>query len=191
MSKEWREQRDRMCVSADRQTDKQEGISVSVSLLVTFCPPSTPQKYAVSVVFSFLSFLHQIPQVCVCQQHCCLSPFPSEVFGQLWLVVCITEVATLTSCLIPGPLSLIDGQSKHCGLEWSDCARACASVCLAVNKHPRLIPTWSQECIFTQNCMMCVLICMLFFCLCTYYLYLYSYLEYVLCYLYRLFPVSG
>lgn len=57
--------------------------------------------------------------VFVCQQQqCCLSLIPSEVFGQLWLAVCITEVVTLTSCLIPGPLSLIDGQSKHHGLDW-------------------------------------------------------------------------
>lgn len=52
-------------------------------------------------------------RVYVCQL--CLSSFPSEVFGQLWLAMCITEVVTLTSCLIPGPLSLIDGQSKYCG----------------------------------------------------------------------------
>lgn len=35
-----------------------------------------------------------------------LSSFPSEIFGQLWLNVCITEVVTLTSCLIPGPSQL-------------------------------------------------------------------------------------
>lgn len=35
-----------------------------------------------------------------------LSSFPSEIFGQLWLNVCITEVVTLTSCLIPGPSRL-------------------------------------------------------------------------------------
>lgn len=49
----------------------------------------------------------------VCQQHYHLSSFPSEIFGQLWLSVCITEVVTLTSCIIPGPLGLIDGQSKR------------------------------------------------------------------------------
>lgn len=77
-------------------------------------------------IFSVLisSSASDVPCVCVS-----LSPFPSEVFGQLWLAVCIAEVVTLTSCLIPGPLGLIDGQSKHCGLLWSGCARAC-TVCL-------------------------------------------------------------
>lgn len=56
-----------------------------------------------------------------------VSVLPSEVFGQLWPTVCITEVVTLTSCLIPGPLSLIDGQSKHCGLRASMCE--CVSDC--------------------------------------------------------------
>lgn len=55
-------------------------------------------------------------RVCVYAAPLSLAPFPSEVFGQLWLAVCIAEVVTLTSCLIPGPLSLIDGQSKHCDL---------------------------------------------------------------------------
>lgn len=47
-----------------------------------------------------------------------VSPFPSELFGQLWPAVCISKVVTLTSCLIPGPLKLIDGQSK----QWSGMA---------------------------------------------------------------------
>lgn len=56
------------------------------------------------VFFSFSSF--STLDVLVCQQHDHLSSFPSEIFGQLWLNVCITEVTTLTSCLIPGPSQL-------------------------------------------------------------------------------------
>lgn len=118
------------------------------SVLLCFSVLRPLLKMCISAVFSF-PFLHQMSRVCVCQQHCCLSPFPSEVFGQLWRAVCITEVVTLTSCLIPGSFSLIDGQSKHCGLQRSGFARACASVFLAVNKYPRLIPIWSC----TYNCL--------------------------------------
>lgn len=74
-------------------------------------------------LFSFFFFLHEMSRVR--QQHYRLCSFPSEIFGQLWLNVCIAEVVTLTSCLIPGPLSLIDGQSKHCRLQSSGSVREC------------------------------------------------------------------
>ena len=57
----------------------------------------------------------------------------SQVFGQLWLAMCITAAVTLTSCLIPGTLSLLYSQSKHCGLELLALCEH-MPVCLAVNK---------------------------------------------------------
>lgn len=91
-------------------------------------------KMCITVVFSFL-FLRQMSRVCVCvsaEALLSLSPFPSEVFGQLWLAVCITGVVTLTSCLIPGPLSLIDGQSKHCGLAVHELVQVCVWLCINI-----------------------------------------------------------
>lgn len=80
--------------------------------LVFICPKNVHPCFC----FFFL-FCIRCP-LCVCVFARAVSlPFPSEVFGQLWQTVCITEVATLTSCLIPGLLSLIDGQSKHRGLQ--------------------------------------------------------------------------
>lgn len=56
------------------------------------------------------------------------SPLCSTVFGQLCLVVCITEVVTLTSCLIPGSFGVIDGQSKHSRSGTGGRAQACLAV---------------------------------------------------------------
>lgn len=80
-----------------------------------------------------------------------LSP-PSEVFGQLWLSLCIIEVVTPTSCLIPGPLSLIDGQSKHWGLEWLT-AYECVYVYACGSRHTQI---WSctRDCPYIHNVQM-------------------------------------
>lgn len=100
-------------------------------------PPSNMHHYCLFNLFLLFLFLHCIrPPVCVSTG---VSLFSSEVFRQLWLSVCITEVVTLTSCLIPGPLSLIDGQSKHRGLgRLSACDRMQAFMCGALNKYARL-----------------------------------------------------
>lgn len=84
---------------SNKKTRKQ-----NILLTVFSCPPFTSRNVH-QPVFFFSSF-STLEVLRVSTALPSLSSFPSEIFGQLWLNVCITEVVTLTSCLIPGPSQL-------------------------------------------------------------------------------------